>query len=250
MRRRRTLAWAVILTAASGLGCSDNSSPDDPGAGGSAGSGTSGTSGSAGTSTAVGGKAGAAGGSGGASGSGSGSGGKAGASGAAGAAGGTGFTESGICGQRGLSTLGPTSFEGYEEFYIIGEGGLGQDICVVRYDVTRVGEAPPGCVDSEDAPCLWTHLVELSNPSVELDVGGVCENSTLGFDAEKIASLVGSQAAYGYVTEQMSHNTGEAMRHNPDSGVWGPFGGATYDEETGIFRFNRSDGFCEFTSAP
>src|SRR4029078_13260733 len=51
----------------------------------------------------------------------------------------------GGCGERGMATVNTTAYDGTAEFYIIGEAGLGVDVCVVRYDVKRKSAAPAGC---------------------------------------------------------------------------------------------------------
>lgn len=224
------LAWlAALLPGAAAPGCGGDSSTPVAGAGGdtvaAAGaggvSGASGDAGSAGASSA----------------------GAAGAS-SAGAAGAmpTGeVPEQGVCGQRGQSPVTTTtSFEGFEELYLIADRGFGEDICVVRFDVVRVGDAPAGCED-----CRWTHLVEYSTPTLVTDVDGVCENSELGLSAARIAEIEGSQAAYGYVFEYSGHNS-VLLKYDADLDTWDPFGNATWDEETSAFRFDRRDGFCNY----
>jgi hypothetical protein len=114
------------------------------------------------------------------------------------------------------------------------------DICVVRFDVARVGDAPGGCED-----CRWTHLVEYSNPTLVTDVDGVCANSELGLSAARIAEIEGSQAAYGYVFEYSGHNS-VLLKYDAELDSWDPFGNATWDEETSAFRFDRRDGFCNY----
>ena len=169
-------------------------------------------------------------------------------SGSGGAGGEPGFSEEGVCGRRGRSTVTSTdTFEGYEEFYIIGDEGFGDDICIVRFDIVRVGEAPEGCDQFAGAQdeCLWTHLVEYQNPSVELDENGVCANSELGLDAEAIAEIEGSQVAYGFVSEYQGHNS-VLLKHNAQNEQWIPAGNATWDEETSAFRFDARDGACRY----
>jgi hypothetical protein len=173
-------------------------------------------------------------------------------SGATGNAGGTGgsdpieYTEVGVCGQRGEGTVNADEFSGYKEFYIIDDEGFGVDICVIRFDVTRVGAAPAGCDDPvEDRECLWTHQVEFSNPEIITDVDGVCANSQLGFDAARIAETDGSQDAYGFVSEYAGHDS-ILMRYDPATDTWDPFGRATYDPNTGTFSFDKRDGNCNY----
>lgn len=159
------------------------------------------------------------------------------------------FSERGVCGQRGRSTVMAASFEGFEEFYIIGDRGLGEDVCVVRFDVTRTGDGQPGCADLDGQPCSWTHEVTLSNPTVELDMDGVCANSTVGLDESGIAGLVGSVASYGFVSEYAGHNS-VLLKYMQASDSWVPFGNATWDEETGAFRFDNRTGQCLYEPAP
>src|SRR5690606_18389025 len=71
------------------------------------------------------------------------------------------FSERGVCGQRGRSTVMAASFEGFEELYIIGDRGLGEDVCVVRFDVTRTGDGQPGRAELDGQPRSGTHEVAL-----------------------------------------------------------------------------------------
>ncbi|HYJ09375.1 MAG TPA: hypothetical protein VEX18_10210 [Polyangiaceae bacterium] len=222
------------------VGCSDDGSGDDP-TGGSGGQTTKG--GSGGTAAGAVGQSGSA--TGGTAGEGSGNGGTASGGAASGGAAGEASSLVGVCGQRGESTVTATTFEGFEEFYLISEEGFGEDICVVRFDVARAGEGPAGCVDGESAPCVWSHLVQLSNPTVVTDEDGVCASSDLALDEAAIAELDGSEAAYGFVSEYAGHNS-VLLKHDPTSETWDPFGSATWDEETGSFRFERPDRFCDY----
>jgi hypothetical protein len=133
-----------------------------------------------------------------------------------------------------------SAFDGFEEYYLIGEDGFGSDICIVRFDVTRVGGGPGGCTD-----CEWSHEVELSNPTVIEDVNGVCEKSELGFGAAKLAEIDGSRAAYGYVYEFAGHNS-VLMKYDDGLAAWDAFGNATWDDQAGAFDFDRRDGFCAY----
>lgn len=132
------------------------------------------------------------------------------------------------------------SFDGFEEYYLIAERGFGDDICVVRYAVTRVGAAPEGCAD-----CLFSHLVEFSKPTVLSDPDGTCASSERGLDSAAIAALDGSQAAYGFVPEFAGHAS-VLMKYDEASARWQPYGNASYDANTGAFRFDRRSGFCAY----
>ncbi len=248
-QRSSKLTLALALIAGSAFGCSDDNADGD--SNGNAGSG--GSMPQAGTSTTAGsGGAGAAGRAGGGAGSSAagtsaaaGQGG-AGRAGSGGSGGGSAFTEPGVCGQRGMGTARTDSFEGYEEIYIIGEKGFGDDICVVRFDVKRVGAGPEGCDDpAAEVDCLWVHEVEYSNPTVMTDTNGVCAKSELGLDAAAIAEIDGSRVAYGFVSEYVGHNS-VIMQYDEAQDVWIPNGNATWDEDSGAFRFDRRDGTCNY----
>ena len=157
-----------------------------------------------------------------------------------------GFTQMGVCGQRGRSTVDTTRFEGYEEFYIIADRGFGDDICVVRFDVKRVGEAPAGCDNpTADVDCLWTHLIEYSHPTVMTDVDSVCAKSQRKLDAAAIDAIDGSRAAYGFVSEFAGHNS-VLMKYDDAKMMWDAQGNATWDESASALRFDRRDGLCGY----
>src|SRR5690606_27835541 len=134
------------------------------------------------------------GGTGGSSGSGPGA---AGAAGTAGAAGSGDVARVGVCGVRSAGVVTADSFETYEEHYLLGDEGFGDALCVVRFDVRRAGDAPDGCDESagQQDMCLWTHLVEYSNPSVLVDEDGPREDSELAMDGAAIAATDGQQGA-------------------------------------------------------
>jgi hypothetical protein len=225
---------AVALFAlAAASACSDDSSSDGPAdMGGSGGTGMD-SLGSNGGSQQAGGSA-----------SGGGAATGASASGGTGATGGSGntsgYTEVGVCGRRGESPVSADSFEGYEEYYLIGEDGFGDDICVVRFKVSRVGEAPPGC-----EACAWTHRVKYSDPEVLTDENDVCANSELGMSAAKIAQLDGSEASFGYVYEYAGH-VSVLLKYDEATSMWGPNGNASWSEETGVLNFDQRNGFCGY----
>jgi hypothetical protein len=278
VRTSLILLGAVSATiVASASGCSSDEGDDDGAAGGAAVGGSSGAGGAAGTAGSGGssgegkggssGKGGASGqggsagsnagtagtgtggaagdgGSGGTAGTSSASGGSSGDAGAGsaegGAAGSTGMELVGVCAHRAEATVTAGEFSGYEEYVLIGDEGFGDEICIVRFDVTRVGAAPEGCTD-----CLWSHLVELGNPTVELDENGVCGGSELGLDSAAIAELDGSQVAYGFVPELDGHAS-IVLTHIESSNSWEAYNNATWDEGTGRFRFDRRNGFCSY----
>ncbi len=155
----------------------------------------------------------------------------------------SGFDAVGVCGERGEATVDESTYDGYVEYYIIGDEGFGIDICIVRFEVSRVGEAPGGCDD-----CLWTHLLEYSNPEVLLDEGGVCASSELGLTQERMAEIAGTQVAVGFVNEYAGHNS-VLMKYKSETDSWEPNGNASWDDESSASRFDRRDGFCDYAGS-
>jgi hypothetical protein len=165
-----------------------------------------------------------------------------GSSGSAGA-GGSPYTNVAVCGQRGQATATATSYTaGWEELFMTGDEGLGDDICVVRFDVTRSGDAPAGCTD-----CSWTQTVQYSNPTVVKDVNGACANSDLALNAAKIASIAGSRLSIGFVREWQGAHGSVRFRYFENRCAWDVYGNATWDDPgTDLFRYDHRDGFCNY----
>jgi hypothetical protein len=164
------------------------------------------------------------------------------------------FSERGVCGARATGVITAEEFQIKEERYLLSDGGFGPDICVVSFDVKRVGDAPPGCDENagQQTECLWTHLVQYDNPTVVLDENGVCAKSELGMDADAIAAIEGLQMSYGYVFEYQGHNS-VLMVYDAERGLWAPGTNAGWDEMTGDFLFDERRGPCRYaggTPAP
>lgn len=160
---------------------------------------------------------------------------------------GGGGTLTGVCGERGEGTVSETELEGFLELFVIGDEGFGDDVCVVRFDIARVDEeAPEGCDDPvAEVDCLWTHVIELSNPEIVLDIDDACANSPHAIDDAKLAELDGSRVTYGFVSMFAGHNS-VLLKYDEAMEDWVEHGNATYDENTGDFGYDRRDGFCEY----
>lgn len=227
--RRCLVASALLQLAASGGDCSGSGSAPSPpagqgGRGGATTGGARGSAGSGGASTGAGGTSNGAGG----------------ATTDAGLAD-SGFTTIGVCGQRGMATANATSFMGYEEFFILSDEGFGAPVCVVRFDLLRVGAAPGGCTD-----CTWSHLLEYSNPSTPTDEGGVCANSERALNAAAIAAISGTRLGLGFAREYLGAHGSARMIYSETTQMWGVAGNATWDETMNTFRYDFRDGFCNY----
>jgi hypothetical protein len=207
------------------VGCS--SSPSSPGGSGGGG-GAMATGGSAGSGTG-GNAAGTTG---------------AGGSGTAGTGGG-GFVNAGVCGERGMATVSATAYDGTAEFYIIGDAGLGTDVCVVRYDVKRTAAAPAGCMDpNTGVACSWSHLVAFSNPAVVTNEGGACDASddVPPLDAAGRAQLDGLTVGRGF--SKVAGHGDSLMKY--DGTKWTVVGRASWDETSGSFGYDIRTGNCNY----
>jgi hypothetical protein len=217
MRSTALIALVVATTMAMAAGCSDGGGTLTGAAG--SGGGAAGSTGSGGGCVATGGTTGAAG------------------------AGGSAYTRVAVCGQRGQATATATTYTmGWEEFFMTGDEGFGDDICVVRFDVTHSGDAPGGCTE-----CSWTQTVQYSNPTIVTDANGACANSDLGLSAAKIATISGSRMPIGFVREWQGAHGSVRFRYFENRCAWDVYGNATWDEAgTNLFRYDHRDGFCNY----
>lgn len=220
---------SFLVAAGLLAGCSDNQDGNTGGSGG-----TSSSSGGAAAST------------GGTSSGGSSSGGAATST---GGSGGALYTRDGVCLRRNKSTVTATGFEGYEEWVLMTADGNDTDLCVVHYDVKRVGPAadPAGCAaaafSTDGKSCEWTHEVQYSNPKVMLDTDGACANSDRRLTAAKIASIDGSKITFGFAAEAAGH-VSEVMAYSGTK--WDIWVNGTWDQDTGLFRYDRREGPCAY----
>jgi hypothetical protein len=249
---RFTLVLGAVFVVAGGMGCGSNGTSTGTGGqggvsasggavGGAGGAATGGApSGSGGATTATGGSVGGAGGAA-TGGSPSGSGGATTATGGSAGGDASAWPNVGVCGERGSATADATSYDGYEERFIISEEGFGTDVCVVRFDLKRVGDAPAGCT-----ACSWTHLLEYSNPKVVTDTNGVCAKSDLGLASAAIAKIVGTRIAIGYANQYQGAHGSARMKYFEDKKLWDVAGNATWSESSKAFSYTFRDGYCNY----
>lgn len=226
-RSQRISVLAFVIATAGAAGCGGGGSSN-------AGSGGRGASGSGGNS--------AGGGSAATGGNSAGGHPATGGTGTGGAGGGSRFTTVAVCGQRGQATGNATTYDGWEEIFMTGEEGLGVDVCVVRYDVKRVGAAPAGCTD-----CTWTDQVEFSNPSVTTNTSGACANSDLGLTMAAINARVGTRVGIGYANMFQGAHGSARFIYFTDKMMWDVSGNATWDPTMNdLFKYDHRDGFCNY----
>jgi hypothetical protein len=208
--------YGLIAIVAGGVACSSGGS-NTTGTGGSGGSGMSGGSGGTGTG---------------------------GTTGTAGTSGGT-FVNPASCGERGSATATTTGYDGTSEFYIIGDSGLGDDVCVIRFDVKRTGAAPANCTDpTTGAVCAWSHQVTFTNPMVVTNVGGACDasDSVPSLDAAGIAKINNTSVGRGF--SRVAGHGDSLMKY--EGNKWTVVGHSSWNDTTGLFDYNVITGACNY----
>lgn len=222
-RSQRISVLAFLIATAVAAGCGGGGSGAGSGGRGAASGGSSGTGGSA-----AGGHPGTGG------------------MGMGGAGGGSRFTMAAVCGQRGQATGNATTYDGWEEIFMTGDEGLGLDVCVVRYDVKRVGAAPAGCTE-----CTWTEEVEYSNPTIMTNTSGACANSDLGLTMAAINARVGTRVGIGFVNMYLGAHGSARFLYFTDRMMWDVSGNATWDPTMNdLFKYDHRDGVCFYDPLP
>jgi len=91
----------------------------------------------------------------------------------------------GLYGWSGAATVA-NAYEGYEDTYFIGDYGMGDDVCRIRYDMNSSGAPRTDC-----AECDWAFDVDTSNSVVQSGDG--CDD--MGFSPP---DFDGYTYSYGY----------------------------------------------------
>ena len=150
------------------------------------------------------------------------------------------YAHLGVCGVSGETTTGVETVSGYEEHYLIGEEGFGETLCRIRYPLLYIGEPDVPCDG-----CAVSFAVERGEPDVVVNEENVCSTSELGLDDARMAALVGTQVALGYMAEYVGH-ANVLMQLDVSTGAWQATAFAAYDETTGILSFDQRDGYCGY----
>jgi len=150
------------------------------------------------------------------------------------------FDHLGACGVMGEVIVKGQEYEGFEEHYLIGDEGMGEDLCRVRFDLVLVGEPPVPC-----DMCSFSLMLEKRDPLTITDVGGTCAGSALGLDAEAITALNGVRVSYGYAPEYWGHAS-VLVQLDVEKGEWEAVTFSTWDEAAGALFYDRRDGACGY----
>jgi hypothetical protein len=214
-------SWGLIAVVAGAVASCSSGGSSPSGTGGGAGTASGGSGAGAGTAGTSGG----------------------GTTGNAGTSGG--FLNPASCGERGTATASTTAYDGTAEFYIIGDMGLGDDVCVVRFDVKRTGAAPANCSDpTTGSACSWSHQVTFSNPTIVTNTNGACDasDSVPALDAAGIAKINGMMVGRGF--SRVAGHGDSLMKY--DGSKWTVVGRASWSEASSAFDYNVITGACNY----
>jgi hypothetical protein len=146
------------------------------------------------------------------------------------------FPMAAACAEDGQATASACAYEGYEDLLVIGDAGLGDPVCQIRFTVKRVGNAPAGCKYTNhdtgmETSCAWTQTLEYSNPVMMVNTNNACANSGFALNAAKIEAINGCRVAIGYAPNCGDHDNACRMKYRVSLGGWDPVpapGGLSY----------------------
>jgi len=141
-------------------------------------------------------------------------------------------------GHVGEAIADAATYDGWEELFFIADGGEGDDLCRIRYDLDSV--APRDDCDLPLGDCAWGHDLVLSDVEIvaESDVG--CAG--FGYDAAALAVLEEGEVSYAYIPEYSGHPDVMAM-YDEAGAAWQVVAFASWDEGSGAFNYDWEDGY-------
>lgn len=160
--------------------------------------------------------------------------------------GGSDFQNVGLCAFQGAGVWESGSYSGTHDLILVGDQGVGEDLCVVRFDANTVAEPEVPCMGAgAQEPCSFGTVVELSDPVTVTDVDGACGNSERALDEAGIAARVGERIGMGYAPESTGHGN-ILVRFDEARMTWVEWGSATFDPDTGDLSYRHNDGVCNY----
>ncbi len=132
------------------------------------------------------------------------------------------------------------SYQGTEDLILRADEGNGDEICVVRFDLTTVAEPDLPCDF-----CYWSTIVERSNPTVITNVDDVCGVSERGLDQAGLDAMTGERIAMGFAEEGSGH--GEVLVHFDEmTQLWAVFAFGFWDVDNSTLEYSKVEGFCRY----
>ncbi len=144
----------------------------------------------------------------------------------------------GLQGYAGEFLLDNDEFQsGTEDIYFIGDEGYGDDLCRIRYTMTSTS-ARADC-----ASCTWAYDFSISDVELVDELAPGCL-ATVGYDPVDLSALEGETRSYGYDPEYLGHAA--VLMQDIGGGNWTVVGFASYDLDSGVFQYNREDGYVTY----
>lgn len=148
----------------------------------------------------------------------------------------TGTPQEGLLGRVGEADVSTRAYSGWEEMYLIGDSGDGDDVCRIRVTFGS-SSARTDC-----ALCDWAFDLEVTEASIVSEADPGCL-ATLGYDSSTVGGLVGTTVSYGYIAEYYGHTQ---MLVSWDGTDWVPTSFCAYDMATGTFTYDWEDGLVSY----
>ncbi len=142
----------------------------------------------------------------------------------------------GLMGYAGQATVDAQGYAGTEELYFLADEGFGATLCRIGYDLvsTAVREDCDGC--------SWAFDLVTSDAAILEESGEGCAG-TVGVGAADVDTLNDQVVGYGYYVEYMGH-ADVLMIDGPKGFAAAAY--ADWDEETGLFTYDREDGLYPY----
>ncbi len=143
----------------------------------------------------------------------------------------TGETNRGLLTWSGEANVDGT-WEGHESILFVGDDGLGETWCEVRYPVLPVAERTD-CVD-----CVLAFDVEFQAP--ETLISTLC--AEVGYDDAAITALVGERRGYGFALDYLGHSN---VLMFDDEGIWKAVAFVNWNESSATLSYAWERGYVE-----
>jgi hypothetical protein len=158
------------------------------------------------------------------------------------------LSNTGLCAFAGTGVWQDGSYSGTHDLILVGDQGVGEDLCVVRFEANGVAEPEVPCTvisSGTQEACSFGTVVELSNPTTVADVDGVCGNSERALGEEGIVARVGERFGMGFARESTGHGN-ILVRFDDATMQWNEWASATFEADTGELEYRQSDGVCRY----
>lgn len=146
----------------------------------------------------------------------------------------------GECRIAGAGKWADGAYTGTVDYILLADGGDGDELCRMRFDVTTVGTPDMPCDF-----CYWSTVISLSNPTAVSDVDGTCANSDRGLTEANVAEMTSAQTGMGFAEEATGHGQ-ILVQFDEATSTWAAAAFGVWDETTGDLEYDKVEGFCYY----